>query len=155
MVQFKPKDDIDGHYVSMSVPGDKLTTLLPHLTPLTRYEVQVSAQYAKGDSLPVTGQQTTSEGIYLNIASDRLRSLDLLRLDGSRLNKHHLKVLHDRSPFMAASDNSFTPTYRKLITVKMYEFLSSGPIQEFSSGSVWSFINPPAALGSNHQLPCV
>ncbi|XP_037541159.1 collagen alpha-1(XII) chain [Nematolebias whitei] len=61
VVKFKPEDDTDGHYVSMSVPGDTLTALLPHLTPLTRYEVQVSAQYTKGDSLPVKGQQTTSE----------------------------------------------------------------------------------------------
>ncbi|XP_049446985.1 collagen alpha-1(XII) chain isoform X1 [Epinephelus fuscoguttatus] len=61
LVQFKPADDDDMHYVSMSVPGDTLTTLLPHLTPLTRYEVNVYAQYDKGDSLPVTGFETTLE----------------------------------------------------------------------------------------------
>ncbi|XP_069033568.1 collagen alpha-1(XII) chain isoform X2 [Embiotoca jacksoni] len=61
LIQFKPGDDADGHYVSMSVPGDTLTALLPHLTSLTRYEVNVYAQYDKGDSMPVTGYETTLE----------------------------------------------------------------------------------------------
>ncbi|XP_074540734.1 collagen alpha-1(XII) chain isoform X2 [Halichoeres trimaculatus] len=61
LVQFKPADEIDGHYISMSVPGDTRTALLPHLTPLTRYEVNVFAQYDKGDSLPVSGYETTLE----------------------------------------------------------------------------------------------
>uniref|UniRef100_A0A3Q3X4W8 Uncharacterized protein n=1 Tax=Mola mola TaxID=94237 RepID=A0A3Q3X4W8_MOLML len=61
LVQFKQADDQDGHYVSIPVPGDMLTALLPHLNPLTRYEVNIYAQYAKGDSLPVTGYETTSE----------------------------------------------------------------------------------------------
>ncbi|XP_072219016.1 collagen alpha-1(XII) chain isoform X1 [Leuresthes tenuis] len=61
MVQFKPVDDADGHYVAMSVPGSTRTALLPHLTPVTLYEVKVSAQYEKGDSLPVTGYETTLE----------------------------------------------------------------------------------------------
>lgn len=60
-MQFKQADDQDGHYVSIPVPGDMLTALLPHLNPLTRYEVNIYAQYAKGDSLPVTGYETTSE----------------------------------------------------------------------------------------------
>ncbi|XP_041661141.1 collagen alpha-1(XII) chain isoform X2 [Cheilinus undulatus] len=61
LVQFKPAAETDGHYVSMSVPGDTLTALLPNLTPLTRYEVNVYAQYDKGDSSPVTGYETTLE----------------------------------------------------------------------------------------------
>ncbi|XP_029965870.1 collagen alpha-1(XII) chain isoform X2 [Salarias fasciatus] len=61
LVHFKPADDVDGHFVSMSVPGNDLTALLPHLNPLTRYEVKVYAQYEKGDSLPVTGYETTLE----------------------------------------------------------------------------------------------
>ncbi|KAM3603497.1 uncharacterized protein V6R79_023588 [Siganus canaliculatus] len=61
MVQFKPADDDGAHYVSMSVPGRTLTTYLPHLNPLTRYEVNVYAQYDKGDSLPVTGYESTTE----------------------------------------------------------------------------------------------
>ncbi|XP_071397697.1 collagen alpha-1(XII) chain-like, partial [Centroberyx affinis] len=61
LVQFKPEDDTDGHFVSMSVPGDSLSTILPHLTPVTRYEVNVHAQYDKGDSFPVTGYQSTLE----------------------------------------------------------------------------------------------
>lgn len=71
LVQFKPVEGEDSHYVSMSVPGDVLTTLLPHLTPLTRYEVSVSAHYEKGTSLPVTGYETTTEGeafkVYKNL----------------------------------------------------------------------------------------
>uniref|UniRef100_A0A7N8XEB7 Collagen alpha-1(XII) chain n=1 Tax=Mastacembelus armatus TaxID=205130 RepID=A0A7N8XEB7_9TELE len=59
LLQFKPADDVDGHYVSMSVPGDTLTALLPQLTPLTRYEVNIYAQYDKGESLPLTGYETT------------------------------------------------------------------------------------------------
>uniref|UniRef100_A0A096MGL7 Collagen alpha-1(XII) chain n=1 Tax=Poecilia formosa TaxID=48698 RepID=A0A096MGL7_POEFO len=62
MVQFKPEEDAEGHYVSMSVPGDTRTAVLPHLTPLTRYEVRVSAQYPKGESLAVSGYETTTEG---------------------------------------------------------------------------------------------
>ncbi|KAK5852560.1 hypothetical protein PBY51_006413 [Eleginops maclovinus] len=61
LVRFRPANSDDGHYVSMSVPGETLTTVLPHLTPLTRYEVNVQAQYDKGNSLPVTGYETTLE----------------------------------------------------------------------------------------------
>ncbi|KAK0145914.1 Collagen alpha-1(XII) chain [Merluccius polli] len=61
VVQFRPADDTDGHFVSVSVPGDTLTSVLPHLTPETRYEVNVLAQYAKGDSFPVTGYEKTLE----------------------------------------------------------------------------------------------
>lgn len=67
LIQFRPTEGEDSHYVSMSVPGDVLTAVLPHLTPLTRYEVSVSAQYAKGTSLPVTGHGTTTEGWEVNI----------------------------------------------------------------------------------------
>ncbi|XP_078799175.1 collagen alpha-1(XII) chain isoform X3 [Oryzias latipes] len=61
LLRFKPESDDDGHYVSMSVSGDTQTALLPNLTPLTRYEVNVIAQYEKGESLPVTGYETTLE----------------------------------------------------------------------------------------------
>ncbi|XP_047429514.1 collagen alpha-1(XII) chain-like [Mugil cephalus] len=62
LIQFKPADDPDGHYVSMSVPGDTLTAILPPLlNPNTRYEVNIYAQYEKDDSLPLTGFETTLE----------------------------------------------------------------------------------------------
>uniref|UniRef100_A0A4W6EVE4 Collagen alpha-1(XII) chain n=1 Tax=Lates calcarifer TaxID=8187 RepID=A0A4W6EVE4_LATCA len=61
LVKFKPADDDDGHYVSMSVPGDTRTALLPHLTPVTRYEVNIYAEYDKGQSLPLTDYETTLE----------------------------------------------------------------------------------------------
>lgn len=53
----------------MSVPGDTRTTLLPHLTPLTRYEVSIQALYENGEkaSLPVTGYETTLEGILCSL----------------------------------------------------------------------------------------
>ncbi|XP_008292859.1 collagen alpha-1(XII) chain-like isoform X2 [Stegastes partitus] len=60
-VQFRPADDSDANYMSVSVPGNTLTTVLPYLTPLTRYEVNVYANYEKGESLPLTGYETTLE----------------------------------------------------------------------------------------------
>ncbi|XP_041716802.1 collagen alpha-1(XII) chain isoform X6 [Coregonus clupeaformis] len=59
LIQFRPAADINGDFVSMSLPGDTLTTLLPHLTPVTRYEVNVFAQYTQGDSFPLNGFETT------------------------------------------------------------------------------------------------
>ncbi|XP_038818501.1 collagen alpha-1(XII) chain-like [Salvelinus namaycush] len=59
LIQFRPAADVDGDFVSMSLPGDTLTTLLPHLTPLTHYEVNVFAQYTEGDSFPLNGFETT------------------------------------------------------------------------------------------------
>uniref|UniRef100_A0A3Q1FWL3 Collagen alpha-1(XII) chain n=1 Tax=Acanthochromis polyacanthus TaxID=80966 RepID=A0A3Q1FWL3_9TELE len=61
VVQFRPAGDADASYMSMSVPGDTLTTILPYLTPLTRYEVSVYAHYEKGESLPLTDYETTLE----------------------------------------------------------------------------------------------
>ncbi|XP_077409700.1 collagen alpha-1(XII) chain isoform X3 [Vanacampus margaritifer] len=61
LVQFRPADIPDGHLVFMSVPGDTLTIDLPYLSPLTRYQVNVSAQYDRGDSLPLVGYETTLE----------------------------------------------------------------------------------------------
>lgn len=62
LVRFKPVDDLTGEYVSVSVPGDTHTVMLPHLTPLTKYEVNVYAQYDMGDSFPLTGEETTLDG---------------------------------------------------------------------------------------------
>uniref|UniRef100_A0A8C7KB10 Collagen type XII alpha 1 chain n=1 Tax=Oncorhynchus kisutch TaxID=8019 RepID=A0A8C7KB10_ONCKI len=61
LIQFRPAADVNGDFVSMSLPGDMLTTLLPHLTPLTHYEVNVFAQYTEGDSFPLNGFETTLE----------------------------------------------------------------------------------------------
>uniref|UniRef100_A0A674ERZ4 Collagen alpha-1(XII) chain n=1 Tax=Salmo trutta TaxID=8032 RepID=A0A674ERZ4_SALTR len=59
LIQFRPAADVNGDFVSISLPGDTLTTLLPHLTPLTHYEVNVFAQYTEGDSFPLNGFETT------------------------------------------------------------------------------------------------
>ncbi|KAL0967290.1 hypothetical protein UPYG_G00250360 [Umbra pygmaea] len=59
LIQFRPAADTNGDFVSMSVPGDTLTALLPHLTPVTRYEVNVFAQYPEGDSFPLSRFETT------------------------------------------------------------------------------------------------
>ena len=64
LLKFRPAAEASGDFVSMSVPGDTLTAVLPHLTPVTKYEVNVFAQYDKGDSLPLTGFETTLEGGY-------------------------------------------------------------------------------------------
>lgn len=63
MVRFRPAADITGDYISLVVPHDTTSTVLPNLTPLTTYEVNVIAQYDKGDSFPLTGEETTLEGI--------------------------------------------------------------------------------------------
>lgn len=69
LVQYKPAEDPHANYVSISVPGDTTTAMLVHLTPLTKYKVDVSAQYEKGDSLPLTGFETTLEGQFLSFTS--------------------------------------------------------------------------------------
>ncbi|XP_077094714.1 collagen alpha-1(XII) chain isoform X3 [Siphateles boraxobius] len=63
MVRFRPAAEITGDYISLVVPHDTVTTVLPNLTPLTTYEVNVIAQYDKGDSFPLTGEETTLEEI--------------------------------------------------------------------------------------------
>ncbi|XP_062324096.1 collagen alpha-1(XII) chain [Osmerus eperlanus] len=61
LLKFRPAAEAGGEFVSMSVPGDTFTAVLPHLSPVTKYEVNVFAQYDKGDSLPLTGFETTLE----------------------------------------------------------------------------------------------
>ncbi|KAM9354603.1 collagen alpha-1(XII) chain [Pholidichthys leucotaenia] len=61
LVRFRKAEDITGDYISLALPGDTTTAVLPHLFPLTTYEVNVFAQYEKGDSFPLTGEETTLE----------------------------------------------------------------------------------------------
>ncbi|XP_065112633.1 collagen alpha-1(XII) chain isoform X1 [Paramisgurnus dabryanus] len=61
LVQYKPAADTDANYISVSVPGDTTTAVLLHLTPVTKYEVKVYAQYAKGESFPLDDFETTLE----------------------------------------------------------------------------------------------
>ncbi|XP_012693541.2 collagen alpha-1(XII) chain isoform X2 [Clupea harengus] len=61
LVRFRPAADTTGDYISLVVPGDTTTAILPYLIPLTTYEVNVIAQYDKGDSFPLTGEETTLE----------------------------------------------------------------------------------------------
>lgn len=61
-MRFRKAEDITGDYISLAVPGETTTAILPHLFPLTAYEVNVYAQYDKGDSFPLTGEETTLEG---------------------------------------------------------------------------------------------
>uniref|UniRef100_A0A8C9VM80 Collagen alpha-1(XII) chain n=1 Tax=Scleropages formosus TaxID=113540 RepID=A0A8C9VM80_SCLFO len=67
LIRFRPAADLTGDYVSITVPGDTFTTVLPNLTPLTTYEVNVYAQYEKGDSFPLKGENTTLEGSVGNL----------------------------------------------------------------------------------------
>lgn len=63
LVRFRPAADVTGDYISMVVDSDTTSVILPNLIPLTTYEVNVIAQYDKGDSFPLTGEETTLEGI--------------------------------------------------------------------------------------------
>lgn len=83
LVRFRPAADITGDYISLAVPGDTTTTVLRYLTPLTTYEVEVFAQYEKGDSFPLIGEETTLEGTnsYLcfnkrNLESSQIKYFD-------------------------------------------------------------------------------
>uniref|UniRef100_A0AAQ5ZR50 Collagen, type XII, alpha 1a n=1 Tax=Amphiprion ocellaris TaxID=80972 RepID=A0AAQ5ZR50_AMPOC len=67
LVRFRKAEDITGDYISLAVAGDTTTAVLPHLFPLTTYEVNVFAQYDKGDSFPLTGEETTLEGTVRNL----------------------------------------------------------------------------------------
>ncbi|XP_061158183.1 collagen alpha-1(XII) chain-like isoform X19 [Syngnathus typhle] len=61
LVRFRKAEDVTGDYVTMAVPRETTTAILPQLTPLTTYEVNVFGQYDKGDSFPLTGEETTLE----------------------------------------------------------------------------------------------
>lgn len=63
LVRFRPAADVTADYISMVVDSDTTSVILPNLIPLTTYEVNVIAQYDKGDSFPLTGEETTLEGI--------------------------------------------------------------------------------------------
>uniref|UniRef100_A0A8D3DLB6 Collagen alpha-1(XII) chain n=1 Tax=Scophthalmus maximus TaxID=52904 RepID=A0A8D3DLB6_SCOMX len=67
LVRFRKAEDVTGDYISLAVPGDTTTAILPHLYPVTAYEVNVFAQYDKGDSFPLTGEETTLEGTVRNL----------------------------------------------------------------------------------------
>lgn len=62
LVRFRKAEDVTGDYISLAVNGDTTTAVLPHLVPVTTYEVNVFAQYEKGDSFPLSGEETTLEG---------------------------------------------------------------------------------------------
>ncbi|XP_051954309.1 collagen alpha-1(XII) chain isoform X2 [Xyrauchen texanus] len=61
LVQYRPDVDTDAGYISLSVPGNTLTAVLLHLTPVTKYEVKVYAQYEKGESFALSDFETTLE----------------------------------------------------------------------------------------------
>lgn len=62
LLRFRKAQDVTGDYITLAVPHDTTTAILPHLFPLTTYEVNVFGQYEKGDSFPLTGEETTLEG---------------------------------------------------------------------------------------------
>uniref|UniRef100_A0A673FYM4 Collagen alpha-1(XII) chain n=1 Tax=Sinocyclocheilus rhinocerous TaxID=307959 RepID=A0A673FYM4_9TELE len=67
LVQYRPDADTEAGYISVSVPGDTTTSVLHHLTPVTKYEVKVYAQYQKGESFPISDFETTLEGSVNNL----------------------------------------------------------------------------------------
>lgn len=62
LLRFRKAADITGDYISLAMDGYTTTAVLPNLIPLTTYEVDVFAQYEKGDSFPLNGEETTLEG---------------------------------------------------------------------------------------------
>lgn len=62
LVRYRKAEDITGEYISIALPSDATSVVLQHLFPLTAYEVNVFAQYDKGDSFPLSGEETTLEG---------------------------------------------------------------------------------------------
>lgn len=62
LVRFRKAEDVSGDYISLIVPGNTPTSILPNLYPITTYEVNVFSQYDKGDSFSLTGEETTLEG---------------------------------------------------------------------------------------------
>lgn len=62
LVRYRKAEDITGDYISIALPSDATSVVLQHLFPLTAYEVNVFAQYDKGDSFPLSGEETTLEG---------------------------------------------------------------------------------------------
>lgn len=62
LLRYRKAEDITGDYISIALPGDAYSVILQHLVPLTAYEVNVFAQYDKGDSFPLNGEETTLEG---------------------------------------------------------------------------------------------
>uniref|UniRef100_A0A8C1WHY9 Collagen alpha-1(XII) chain n=1 Tax=Cyprinus carpio TaxID=7962 RepID=A0A8C1WHY9_CYPCA len=67
LVQYRPDTDTETGYISVSVPGETATTVLHHLTPVTKYEVKVYAQYQKGESFPISDFETTLEAKLITI----------------------------------------------------------------------------------------
>uniref|UniRef100_A0A8C7T5B9 Collagen type XII alpha 1 chain n=1 Tax=Oncorhynchus mykiss TaxID=8022 RepID=A0A8C7T5B9_ONCMY len=70
LVRFRKAEDITGDYISLAVPADTTSAILPHLTPFTTYEVNVFAQYDKGDSFPLSGEETTLEVQGLSVSEE-------------------------------------------------------------------------------------
>lgn len=61
-MRFRKAEDVSGDYISLIVPSNTPTSILPNLYPITTYEVNVFSQYDKGDSFSLTGEETTLEG---------------------------------------------------------------------------------------------
>uniref|UniRef100_A0A8C8FCH3 Collagen alpha-1(XII) chain n=1 Tax=Oncorhynchus tshawytscha TaxID=74940 RepID=A0A8C8FCH3_ONCTS len=94
LVRFRKAEDITEDYISLAVPADTTSTILPHLTPLTTYEVNVFAQYDKGDSFPLSGEETTLEGkglkaeeIYVLVLSFFSQETYMASLDAKSFNR--------------------------------------------------------------------
>uniref|UniRef100_A0A3B3DLX4 Collagen, type XIV, alpha 1a n=1 Tax=Oryzias melastigma TaxID=30732 RepID=A0A3B3DLX4_ORYME len=74
LVRYREAEDVTGDYISQAVPGHTTTTVLFYLTPVTTYEVNVYAEYEKGDSFALTGQETTLEVQNLRVTEETTNS---------------------------------------------------------------------------------
>uniref|UniRef100_A0A8C1JRE0 Collagen, type XII, alpha 1b n=1 Tax=Cyprinus carpio TaxID=7962 RepID=A0A8C1JRE0_CYPCA len=104
LVQYRPDTDTETGYISVSVPGETATTVLHHLTPVTKYEVKVYAQYQKGESFPISDFETTLEGdclfsiktfkgiVYPNVVLDDFLSSIQLNVEYEQGSVNNLRV---------------------------------------------------------------
>uniref|UniRef100_A0A3B3CAB0 Collagen, type XIV, alpha 1a n=1 Tax=Oryzias melastigma TaxID=30732 RepID=A0A3B3CAB0_ORYME len=69
LVRYREAEDVTGDYISQAVPGHTTTTVLFYLTPVTTYEVNVYAEYEKGDSFALTGRPRFSPPVSVVLCS--------------------------------------------------------------------------------------
>ena len=101
LVRFRKAEDTTGNYISLAVPADTTTAVLPHLFPLTAYEVNVFAQYDKGDSFPLTGEETTLEGngfVFMYLPELNPNNIQSMLAQGTGLRSSVLFISQNKEP---------------------------------------------------------
>uniref|UniRef100_A0A8C7KHB2 Collagen type XII alpha 1 chain n=1 Tax=Oncorhynchus kisutch TaxID=8019 RepID=A0A8C7KHB2_ONCKI len=156
LIQFRPAADVNGDFVSMSLPGDMLTTLLPHLTPLTHYEVNVFAQYTEGDSFPLNGFETTLEGPVRNLRVSE-ETTDSFRVSWAAAPGAVVRYRLTYVPVRGDSTRLETATVGDETTIVLPELFSLTTYRvmvaaEYQSGTGKSYLRP-FMLGTEARNP--